>query len=85
MKQQRKTYTEDFKLETIRLYENSQKSAAQIETDLDLPTGIIHKWRRRLKANGQQPLSVKATKASLRRKSSGCNGNWRWPVRSGIF
>jgi transposase len=49
MKKQRKTYTKAFKLETIKLYESSGKSAAQIEQDLDLPRGMIHKWRRGLK------------------------------------
>jgi len=43
MKAQRKTYTKEFKLEAIRLYESSQKSAAQIEADLELPAGMIHK------------------------------------------
>ena len=58
MKQQRKTYTKEFKLETIRLYESSDKSAAQIEHDLELPVGIIHKWRYRLKGQGRQAFVV---------------------------
>jgi transposase len=65
MKQQRKTYTKDFKLETVRLYESSQKSAAQIEADLDLASGIIHKWRRRLKASGQQAFVGKGYQSEL--------------------
>ncbi len=65
MKQQRKTYTRDFKLETIRLYENSEKSAAQIEHDLDLPAGIVHKWRHRLKGNGSQAFVGKGHQSEL--------------------
>ncbi len=45
MQKQRKMYTKEFKLGTVRLYEASDKSAAQIEHDLELPAGIIHKWR----------------------------------------
>ena len=65
MKQQRKTYTTEFKLETIRLYENSDKSAAQIEHDLELPAGIIHKWRYRLKTNGSQTFVGKGRQGEL--------------------
>jgi transposase len=65
MKQQRKTYTKEYKLETIRLYESSQKSAAQIEHDLDLPAGIIHKWRHRVKGNGQQAFPGKGHQTEL--------------------
>ena len=65
MKQQRKTYTKEFKLEAIRLYESSQKSAAQIEVDLELPTGIIHKWRQRSKGKGQAAFVGKGHQGEL--------------------
>lgn len=65
MKQQRKSYTKEFKLETIRLYESGQQSAAQIEHDLDLPSGIIHKWRYRLKGEGQQAFVGKGHQSEL--------------------
>ena len=48
----REQFSKEFKLEAIRLYESSQKSAAQIEADLDLPGGMIHKWRRRYQGQG---------------------------------
>ena len=65
MKKQRKTYTKEFKLETIRLYENSATSAAQIEHDLELPAGIIHKWRYRLKGHGSQGFVGKSYQTEL--------------------
>ena len=65
MKKQRKTYTKEFKLETIRLYENSATSAAQIEHDLELPAGIIHKWRHRSKNNGSQAFPGKGHPGEL--------------------
>ena len=64
MKAQRKTYTKEFKLETIRLYESSQKSAAQIEADLELPAGMIHKWRR-YKRQGPAAFVGKGHQAEL--------------------
>jgi transposase len=65
MKQARKTYTKAFKLETIRLYESSAKSAAQIERDLELPSGVIHKWRYRLKDTGGQAFPGKGHRGEL--------------------
>ncbi len=65
MKAQRKSYRKEFKLEAIRLYENSQKSAAQIEADLELPVGIIHKWRQRIKGKGQAAFVGKGHQSEL--------------------
>jgi transposase len=65
MKKQRKTYTKEFKLETIRLYENSDKSAAAIEHDLELPAGVIHKWRSRLARQGQKAFVGKGHQGEL--------------------
>jgi transposase-like protein len=41
MKQTRRTYTREFKLEALRLLETSGKSAAQIERDLGIGTGAL--------------------------------------------
>jgi transposase len=65
MKKQRKTYTQAFKLETIRLYENSDQSAAPIEQDLELPAGIIHKRRSRLAGRGGQAFVGKGRQTEL--------------------
>ena len=65
MKAQRKTYTKEYKLEAIRLYESSQKSAAQIEADLDLPAGMIHKWRQHFKGQGQAAFVGKGHQGEL--------------------
>ena len=53
MSTQRKTYSRQFKLDAIALYESSEKSAAQIERDLGLPSGALHQWRWRLKQQGE--------------------------------
>ena len=65
MKQPRKTYPKSFKLETIRLYESSEKSAAQIERDLELPSGVIHKWRYGLKREAGQAFVGKGHRSEL--------------------
>lgn len=65
MTQVRKNYSREFKIETIRLYESSGKSAAQLEWDLDLPAGVIHKWRYRMKAQGEAAFPGKGQQSEL--------------------
>ena len=54
MSQTRKTYTREFKLETLRLADTSGKSVAEVERDLGLPKGAVHRWRKQLARNGRQ-------------------------------
>ena len=65
MKEPRRRYSREFKLETIRLYESSGKSAAQIERDLELPAGAIHKWRYRLRDKGEGAFPGKGHQREL--------------------
>ena len=43
----RKQYTTEFKIETVRLYEASGKSASQIERELDIGAGNLWRWIRK--------------------------------------
>jgi transposase len=45
MTSERRTYSKDFKIEAIRLYETSKKSVRQIEEDLGMSKGLLNKWR----------------------------------------
>jgi len=53
MKKTRRKYTREFKFEALRLLETSSKSAAQIERDLGIGTGNLHRWKRKLAADGK--------------------------------
>lgn len=44
---QYRTYTQEFKLEALELLRTSGKSAAQIERDLGITSGLLLKWRDR--------------------------------------
>lgn len=44
-------YTEEFKLDTLQLLETSGKSAAQIERELGITSGLLCKWRQRYQIN----------------------------------
>jgi len=44
-------YTKEFKLETLKLLESSEKSMTQIEQDLDITPGLLGKWKQRYKVD----------------------------------
>jgi len=52
MGQHKRTYSKDFKLEAIRLYETSGKSVSQIEMELGITSGLLNKWRVRHRNEG---------------------------------
>lgn len=54
MSQQRKTYTREFKIEAVRLWQTTDKTAADVEQDLDITHGLLYKWKRKQVENGDQ-------------------------------
>jgi transposase len=54
MSKKRRSYSREFKQETVRLAESSEKSILQIERDLDIPHGLLNKWKGQLNQDGQQ-------------------------------
>jgi transposase len=48
MEETRRKYTREFKIETVRLFEHSDKSARKIEEDLGIGAGSIYRWKREL-------------------------------------
>lgn len=53
MSSKRRLYSREFKQEAVRLAETSDKSIVQIEADLDIPHGLLNKWKRQLTREGQ--------------------------------
>ena len=66
-----KAYSQEFRLEALRLLETSGKSVREIEEELGLSKGILYKWRRRYQVNeaeGKLERSeARETQAVLRR------------------
>ena len=52
MTTKRRTYTDEFKREAVRLWGTTDKTAATIEAELGITPGLLKKWKQRLKANG---------------------------------
>ena len=53
MAKPRRTYTCEFKVETVRLLETSGKSATQIERELGIGKGNLWRWKRQFAAHGK--------------------------------
>jgi transposase len=71
---QQKEYSQVFKVEAMRLAETSGKSISEIERDLGITPGLLHKWRRRYRISDEQsgqlglePSELEAAQAEIRR------------------
>lgn len=49
----KRTYPAEFKQEAVRLYETTDKSIREIERELGITYGLLNKWKRQLKNEGQ--------------------------------
>ena len=49
----RRTYSREFKMRAVQLYETSGKSAAEIERELGIGDGCLLQWRKKLAAEGK--------------------------------
>lgn len=70
----KKEYSQAFKVEAMRLAESSGKSISEIERDLGITPGLLHKWRRRYRVSeeqsgqaGLEPSELEAAQAEIRR------------------
>jgi transposase len=55
----KRTYTRSFKLQALELAKSGQKSINEIERDLGITPGLLHKWKARIKVDGQQAFPGK--------------------------
>lgn len=61
----KRKYDQQFKLEAIRLYETSDKSVAQVESNLGITAGLLNKWRVRYRQEGQQAFPGKGHQTEI--------------------
>jgi transposase len=47
MAKTRRSYTEEFKIEAVRLYERSGKTQEDIEEELGIGTGCLSRWKKK--------------------------------------
>jgi transposase len=67
-------YTEEFKLEALRLLASSEKSASQLERELGITEGMLLKWRDRYQVVGKEkeeprlePSDLEAARREIQR------------------
>ena len=67
----RKQYGEAFRRDALHMLETSGKSVAQVERELGLSAGLLHKWKRRYQCNDEtdalEPSSEAQLQAEIRR------------------
>jgi transposase len=54
-----RTYTRDFKLEAVRLYETTDKSMAQVERELGITPYLLSKWVKQFREEERPPFPGK--------------------------
>ena len=54
MQKTQRTFTREFKVETVRLAESGNKPITQIARDLGISDSAIHSWRKLYGAHGEQ-------------------------------
>jgi transposase len=55
----KRTYSRAFKVQALELVKAGQKSINEIERDLGITPGLLHKWKARLKGDGEQAFPGK--------------------------
>jgi transposase len=50
----KRTYTQEFKQEAVRLAQTSGKPIAHVDRELGISDASIHQWRKELAAHGQE-------------------------------
>lgn len=55
----KRTYNRAFKLQALELVKTSEKSISEIERDLGITPGLLHKWKARIKVDGEQAFPGK--------------------------
>lgn len=50
----RRTFTEEFKAETVALLESSGRSVSQLSQELGIEQSVLRTWRRKLRPSGVQ-------------------------------
>ena len=64
MGKSRNRYTTEFKIEAVRLYETSDKSASQIERELGIGAGNLWRWKRKYGTDVEQDAPGPGGRAS---------------------
>jgi transposase len=54
MNKNRRTYSREFKLEAVRLWQTTDKSGAEIERELGIGSGCLSRWKQKYLSDGER-------------------------------
>lgn len=54
MSKERRKYSKEFKMEAIRMYENGERSVAEVERELGITQGLLWKWKADLEGHSKK-------------------------------
>lgn len=57
MKQNRKQYSKEFKVQAVELVQTSSKKVSEIASDLGIDVNVLNRWRREYEAAGNRSFS----------------------------
>ena len=66
MTKTRRNYTEEFKIEAVRLYERSSKTQEDVEEELGIGSGCLSRWKKKYGENANTE-AVQAQEAQATR------------------
>ena len=64
MVSRRKSFTRDFKIETVKLVTDSDMSVSQVAEDLDIHPNTLYRWVRKFGENPAEPFPGKGNQVS---------------------
>ncbi len=64
MLNKRKRYTKEFKKEAVQLWQASDKSAAEIEADLGISSGLLYQWKSDMRKQARAEADGSAAEAA---------------------
>lgn len=64
MTRTRRTFTDEFKREAVRLVEQPDGNVSQVARDLELEPSVLRRWVAQMRAGGWEPASGKPLKSA---------------------
>ena len=66
MRESKRTYTREFKLEALRLWQTTDRSGAEIERELGIGNGCFSRWKQKYLGDGEGECIIVPIRAATR-------------------
>ena len=82
---QRRKFTREFKVESVRLSRQPGRSVGEVAKSLDVGEGLLRRWRDEFAAEGDSALPGRGSKLGWRKRIASCgprSSGCGWSVKS---